>query len=182
MPGLHLDISVSLGLLDGDLVMLCCGTACSCFQYPSTQQCLCFPSPAWLRQQWLCEEHSQQQRWVVWGQLGPSVQLVESRGQVGFPLRDWVMATSSPVTISLLYFVATSTSWSTSAGEQLYKLGSPKPSTQPGVMEVVVDWTYPLCGHNQDNVAYVTPCLHSYSYVLWWARKKLSYALWGGIT
>lgn len=113
----------------------------------------------------------------MWGQLGPSVQLVESRGQVGFPLRDWVMATSSPVTISLLYFVATSTSWSTSAGEQLYKLGSPKPSTQPGVMEVVVDWTYPICGHSQDNVAYVTPCLHSYSYVLWWARKKLSYAL-----
>lgn len=103
---------------------------------------------------------------------------MESRGQVGFLLRDWVMATSSPMTVtylSLLYFVATSASWSTSAGEQLYKLGSPKPAILPGVMEVVVDWTCPICGHSQDNVAYVTPCLHSY--MLWWARKKLSYAL-----
>jgi len=48
-------------------------------------------------------------------------------------------------------------------------------------MEVPSPWTCPICGHDRDDVAYVTPCLHQLCYgcALWWASKKPSCAVCG---
>lgn len=48
-------------------------------------------------------------------------------------------------------------------------------------MEVPLDWTCPICGHIQDNVAYGTPCHHQlwYSCALWWAKKQQECAICG---
>ncbi|XP_021243539.1 uncharacterized protein LOC110394150 [Numida meleagris] len=48
-------------------------------------------------------------------------------------------------------------------------------------MEVPSDWTCPICGHSQGDVAYTTPCLHQLCYgcALWWARKKPRCAICG---
>ncbi|XP_031467646.1 E3 ubiquitin-protein ligase Topors-like, partial [Phasianus colchicus] len=50
---------------------------------------------------------------------------------------------------------------------------------QPGTMEP--NWICPICGWAQDNVAYVTPCLHQLCYgcAMWWANKKPSCAICG---
>ncbi|XP_021262249.1 E3 ubiquitin-protein ligase Topors-like [Numida meleagris] len=48
-------------------------------------------------------------------------------------------------------------------------------------MEAASEWTCPICGHHQDEAAYVTPCLHKLCYgcAIWWAKKQHSCALCG---
>ncbi|XP_031456989.1 alpha-2A adrenergic receptor-like [Phasianus colchicus] len=48
-------------------------------------------------------------------------------------------------------------------------------------MEAQLDWTCPICGHAQDDVANVTPCLHQLCYgcALWWAKKQRRCAICG---
>lgn len=59
-------------------------------------------------------------------------------------------------------------------GEQLSLLSSPQPTTQPRATEAESEWTCPICGYHQDDVAYVIPCLHQLCYgcAVWWAEKQ----------
>lgn len=62
-------------------------------------------------------------------------------------------------------------------GEQLSHLSSPQPTTQPRATEAESEWTCPICGYHQDDVAYVIPCLHQLCYGCAGHRSKQSCAL-----